>query len=93
MQPMPAHSLAVRRSSNSAMDDSSAITGMANRLSDAVPAGKYGQAADRIYGKGNVLRRCRAEGNALYGAALMVLPQDVDESNTFSNNGKGPLKK
>ena len=39
MQPMPIHSLRVRRSPKTAIDDSSAITGIANMLSDAVPAG------------------------------------------------------
>ena len=60
---------------------------------DTVPQGKYGQPADRTYGMDNVLRQCRAEGNALYGAALMVLPQDVDDTNTFVGNGRGPIKK
>ena len=38
MKPMPIHSLAERRSSKIAIDDSSAMTGMASMLSDAVPA-------------------------------------------------------
>jgi len=60
---------------------------------DTVPQGKYGQPANRTYGMENILRQCRAEGNALYGAALMVLPQDLDDSNTFVGNGRGPIKK
>ncbi len=38
MQPMPVHSLADSRSPNTAIDDRSAMTGMASKLSDAVPA-------------------------------------------------------
>jgi hypothetical protein len=60
---------------------------------DTVPQGKFGQPADRTYGSNNVMRKCCAENNALFGAALMILPQDVDETNTFINNRRGPLKK
>lgn len=59
---------------------------------DTVRQRTYGQPQDRTYGMNNILRRCRAEGNAYYGAALMVLPQDVDDTNQFTNNAKGPLK-
>jgi len=60
---------------------------------DSVPKGKYGQAEDRVYGKDNVMRRCKASGNALYGAAFMVWPQDFEATNELVGNGKGPLKK
>ena len=60
---------------------------------DTVKQGQYGQTADRTYGMNNVMRNCRAENNALYGVAPMVQPQDIDESNTFPGNGKGPIRK
>ena len=45
MQAMPVHSLAFSRSPVKAIDDSSAITGIANMLSDAVPAGRWRRTA------------------------------------------------
>jgi hypothetical protein len=59
---------------------------------DTVKQGKYGQAADRVYGANNVMRNCRAEKNALWGAAPMVQPQDIDGSNAFAGNGKGAVR-
>lgn len=60
---------------------------------DTVKQGKYGQAVDRVYGANNVMRECRAEKNALWGAAPMVQPQDIDASNIFAGNGKGDVRK
>jgi len=60
---------------------------------DTVKQGNYGQAADRVYGANNVMRDCRAERNAAWGAAPMVQPQDIDASNRFSENGKGDVRK
>jgi len=60
---------------------------------DTVKRGKHGQASDRTYGAGNVMRNCRAEGNAKWGAAPMVRPQDIDDSNVFEGNGSGAVKK
>ncbi len=59
---------------------------------DTVPAGKYGQTETRTYGKDNVMRHCDAEGNALWGAAPMVQPQDIDHTNTFQDNGRGDVR-
>ncbi len=39
MHAIPVHSVALMRSSNTSIDDTMAITGIANMLSDAVPAG------------------------------------------------------
>ena len=39
MAAIPIHSMRVMRSPNTAIDDRIAMTGTANRLSDAVPAG------------------------------------------------------
>jgi hypothetical protein len=60
---------------------------------DTVMQGKYGQAVDRLYGMHNIMRDCRAEKNAQWGAAPMVSPQDIDGSNKFANNGKGDVRK
>ena len=59
---------------------------------DTVEQGKYGQPESRTYGKDNVMRNCRAENNALWGAAPMVKPQDIDASNTFASNGRGAIR-
>lgn len=59
---------------------------------DTVEKGKYGQPEKRQYGKNNVMRRCRAEGNAAWGVAAMVKPQDVDGSNAFEGNGRGGIR-
>lgn len=59
---------------------------------DTVPAGQYGQEEERTYGKNNVMRHCHAEYNGLWGAAPMVLPQDIDDSNTYLSNGQGELR-
>lgn len=60
---------------------------------DTVKAGQHGQKAARTYGANNVMRNCRAEKNALWGAAPMVEPQDIDASNQFTENGKGAVRK
>jgi hypothetical protein len=59
---------------------------------DMVKQGQYGQAADRDYGANNVMRGCRAEKNAQWGAAPMVQPQDIDASNVFAGNGRGEVR-
>lgn len=59
---------------------------------DTVEKDKYGQPEKRQYGRNNVMRRCRAEGNAVWGVASMVKPQDIDDSNAFDDNGRGPIK-
>lgn len=59
---------------------------------DTVKKGKFGQTADRTYGANNVMRDCRAGDNALWGAAPMVKPQDIDASNVFESNGQGDVK-
>ncbi len=46
MQAMPIHSPAVRRSPKTSIDDSSAMTGIASMLSDAVPAGRKRRTRD-----------------------------------------------
>ena len=56
---------------------------------DTVKAGKFGQQAQRVYGKYNAMRNCRAEGNAVWGIAEMVKPQDIDDSNELADNGRG----
>ena len=56
---------------------------------DTVKRGEHGQPVERVYGKNNVLRNCRAENNARWGVAAMVTPQDIDASNRFENNGRG----
>ncbi len=58
---------------------------------DTVKKGEHGQTQDRVYGKNNVLRHCRAERNARWGVAAMVTPQDVDETNVFAQNGEGAI--
>jgi parallel beta-helix repeat protein len=60
---------------------------------DTVKAGQHGQKEARTYGVNNVMRNCRAEKNALWGAAPMVQPQDIDASNQFAENGKGAVRK
>jgi hypothetical protein len=60
---------------------------------DTVKRGQHGQPADRVYGANNVMRGCRAEKNAAWGAAPMVQPQDIDASNVFAGNGKGAVRK
>jgi hypothetical protein len=60
---------------------------------DTVKADQHGQKETRTYGANNVMRGCRAEKNALWGAAPMVQPQDIDASNQFVDNGKGAVRK
>jgi hypothetical protein len=59
---------------------------------DTVGKGRFGQTEDRTYGRENVMRNCRAIGNALWGAAPMVQPQDIDASNVFERNGPGAVR-
>lgn len=59
---------------------------------DTVAKGQFGQPEERTYGRENVMRNCRAAGNALWGAAPMVQPQDIDGSNVFEGNGKGDVR-
>jgi len=59
---------------------------------DVVETGQFGQVEARTYGRDNVMRNCRATGNALWGAAQMVAPQDIDASNAFEGNGRGAVR-
>jgi hypothetical protein len=59
---------------------------------DTVKAGQHGQKEPRTYGKDNIMRRCRSEKNAKWGAAPMVQPQDIDDSNQFAGNGSGAIR-
>lgn len=59
---------------------------------DTVERGEHGQLERRAYGKNNVMRDCVAKGNAGWGAAVMVKPQDIDGSNRFEANGRGPVR-
>lgn len=59
---------------------------------DTVKAGEFGQEEDRTYGKNNVMRNCHAEYSARWGAAPMVAPQDIDDSNTWLRNTDGEVR-
>ena len=56
---------------------------------DEVSKGKHGQPSDRHYGKNNIFRDNTAEGNGDYGYRFMAWPQDVDCTNSGSNNDRG----
>ncbi len=60
---------------------------------DTVAKGEFGQAEEQTYGRENVMRNCRATGNASWGAAPMVQPQEIDGSNVFEGNGRGDVRK
>ena len=56
---------------------------------DDVSKGEHGQPSDRVYGKNNIFRDNVAQGNEGYGYRFMTWPQDVDCTNTGSDNGDG----
>ena len=59
---------------------------------DTVEAGQFGQEEDRIYGKDNIMRNCHSESNVRWGVAPMVLPQDIDDSNSYLGNLDGAIR-
>ena len=57
-----------------------------------MPAGRFGQEEQRTYGRNNVMRDCHAEYNGRWGAAPMVQPQDIDDSNSWLSNDAGEIR-